>query len=275
MAPGYPLDLISLRAESNADDLAFVALVDAANALHDNAPEAEVRLIGGLMMSIHRLRWGLGPELSRETRDADFGAPLLAATIYEELELALARLGYDPIGQWRFEREVHDIPFEGTDDPPSLRATLDLVQVRPVPLTAEPTVDDGSDDLDLVAIVEALSRSPVVVDLEVTRRNGTNHAFTMQLADEASAVMLKAYAWRARRSTRDAHDVWRSMIIAHRAGCSPDDFLSPTGRVTADILEEAFGRPEGEANRVLAQQLGRSPDEAYTEIAALRQALGL
>lgn len=192
------------------------------------------------MMEIHRLPWGLGPDLSRETRDADFGAPLLAASISEEIELGLEELGYRQTHQWRYERNVQDIPGDVRGRPPRYVATVDLVQVRAVALDSSPTVEAGSGDLDPVAIVETLSRPAVAVHLELTRRNGRSHSVTVNVADEVSAIIMKAYAWRARRSSRDVHDLWRCLVIAHAAGSQGDDFLAPAAKTAAGIISEAL-----------------------------------
>jgi hypothetical protein len=286
VASQTPLEVVSLRAGSNVDDLAFVALTDAISVFAENAEGSDIRLIGGLMMEIHRARWGLGADLVRETRDADFGGPLLAASVFEDVDIALETLGYKRVNEYRYERPVDDLAIESTDRRPLLpagpadrvpllRATLDLVQVRALPLSADPTVDELSGMLDPVAIAEALSRPPVVTRLELTRRNGEQRAATATLADEASSVILKAYAWRARGSSRDIHDLWRTMAIAARAGCTGADFATDAGDVTRRIIATVFDDPNGANVRTLAERLQEDVDVAHTSIAALRHRLGL
>lgn len=249
--------------------------MDASRILREHAETTDIRLIGGLMMEIHRLRWGLGPELIRETRDADFGTPLLAMPVFEDVESALDSLGYKPNGQYRYERPVLDLAMDAGEKAPLYVATIDIVQARPVPIDGSPSVQAGSGAMDPVAIVEALSRPPVDVHLTLTRRNGESSSLSVPLADEASAVILKAYAWRARRHTRDVHDLWRTLTIAHRAQCGPADFLNPAGRSTASIIETAFGGAESEAIEYLATTLGEPSESVHTQIRALRQRLGL
>jgi hypothetical protein len=275
MAVARPLQAVALRAHSNVEDLALVALIDASAVLQQHAEDVDVRLIGGLMMEVHRLRWGLGPDLVRETRDADFGAPLLAAAVFEDVELGLENLGYRLTGPHRYERVVKDVPVDVPGRAPNYVATLDLVQVRAVPLNALPMVEVGSGELDPVAIVEALSRPAVEVRLDLTRRNDASTSIAIRVADEASAVILKAYAWRARASPRDIHDLWRSLEIANAAGSRSVDLTGPAGRATADILSDAFDDPSGEPVRLLASSTRMSSDVIHTRVSALRNALGL
>lgn len=275
MATAKPLRTLDLRARSNVEDLALVALMDAATVLQHHAPSVDVRLIGGLMMEVHRLRWCLGPDLIRETRDADFGAPLLAGDVFEDVELGLGELGYQQTGQYRYERVVTDMPDEVSGRPHDHRATLDIVQVRPVPLDAAPRVQAGSGDLDPGAIVEALSRPAVEVRLELTRRNGVSRSIDLRVADEASAVILKAYAWRARRSPRDVYDLWRAFAFARAAGRGPEDFETAAGRAAAAIIREAFEEPLSPPIELLAASTGTTAAVAHTRVTAVRRTLGL
>lgn len=61
-----PLNRLTLRATSLADDLGFVALADLATALESD-DEVPYRVIGGQMVMVLAARWGLGADLYRVT----------------------------------------------------------------------------------------------------------------------------------------------------------------------------------------------------------------
>ncbi len=91
MAAEPPLSRIALGAASLADDLSFVALSDLAAAVA--AEGATYRIIGGHMVTALVARWGLGPELYRETGDSDLGVPPIGVTDGDLLG-RLRELGY-------------------------------------------------------------------------------------------------------------------------------------------------------------------------------------
>ena len=75
----------------------------------------DVRVIGGHMVQLHVYRWGLGPELYRETRDADLGVPSLALKSPDLIE-RLRGLGYKPLSGNRFGRVVDDLAVQGLSE---------------------------------------------------------------------------------------------------------------------------------------------------------------
>lgn len=259
---------------SVADDVAFAALVDASRVLWGPA-DTQARLIGGLMITIHEARWEIDPRFGRETLDADFGTPLLAAPIFEEIDIALENADYKPTRHYTYERPIDDIAVESDGRPSEYRAVIDLVQVPSVGLDGNPSVGAGSGMFDPVPVVEALARPFVVVDAAIRRRGHDPENVKLKLADETSAVILKAFAWRTRRSYNDPHDLWRTLEIAYRAGCSNADFQSPTGRVVAAVLDEAFGDGFVAQIERLAEVQGMTLDQGLTRIDALRHRLGL
>ena len=66
-----PLNHLVLHAGSVADDLGFVALNDLGNVMAGDS----YRIIGGHMVMMLVARWGLSPDLHRQTQDTDLGVP--------------------------------------------------------------------------------------------------------------------------------------------------------------------------------------------------------
>lgn len=64
MASDGPLSRLALRATSVAEDLGYVALADLSRALVPDVG-TDYRVIGGYMISVLVVRWGLGSELYR------------------------------------------------------------------------------------------------------------------------------------------------------------------------------------------------------------------
>ncbi|MGF1617992.1 MAG: hypothetical protein ACFCU2_09350 [Acidimicrobiia bacterium] len=73
-----PLNKISLRATSLADDLGFVALADLATALESD-DEVPYRVIGGQMVMVLAARWGLGPGRDTRSRPLRCGRVVVAS----------------------------------------------------------------------------------------------------------------------------------------------------------------------------------------------------
>ena len=87
----------------------------------------------------------------------------------------------------------------------------------------------------------AFNHPAVRLDLEMARLNGEALRATVALPDEASTVVLRAFAWHVRGSDTDAVDLWRSLEIAHAAAVGPDRFEKAEAPEAAEIARRAFG----------------------------------
>lgn len=123
MDPALPLTQLALRADSVAQDLAFVALRDVEQ-LFFRVKEPQAVLIGAQMVTLHAYRWGLGAELYRESRDADTGVTLVGLKD-ETLLPRIEQLGYSRTSGNTFEKPVIDLPVGAREgDPPVAQIEL-------------------------------------------------------------------------------------------------------------------------------------------------------
>lgn len=114
MAADPPLSHLVLAAASVADDLGFVALADLRTALGEETED--YRIIGGHMVTALAARWQLGPELYRETGDADLGVPPVVICDRDVVG-RLRALGYRQVAGNRFAKTVPDIPVRPAGGP--------------------------------------------------------------------------------------------------------------------------------------------------------------
>ena len=262
-----PLNRLELAAASVADDLGFVALADIAGLVTDTA---DWRLIGGHMVQIHAYRWRLGADLYRETLDADLGAPPLTITNHRIAE-RLAEIGYVRKAGDRFERPVNDVPA-GINPNTQRRAVVDvLIPAYTSHARSDRRVGDtGITAIEVQGLATALLRSPVVVELALTRLNGQRLETTTMIPDEASALILKAFAWQRRSAPKDAVAIWRCLEIAQRAGVRHSDF--DRDPEAAKIIRGAFDERNARAVTAIQTQRGLS-DGASTQLATRIRAL--
>ncbi|MEX0757613.1 MAG: hypothetical protein WD204_06655, partial [Acidimicrobiia bacterium] len=91
--------------------------------------------------------------------------------------------------------------------------------------------------------------------------------------DEASALVLKAYATRARHKPTDHTDVWRCLEIARTAGVTPDTFRdSEEMSGGADLVRDLFANRLGLGMAAISEDRALSEtaaDQRYTRIRAL------
>ncbi len=270
MAPDVPLSHLVLAATSIADDLGFVAMADLSTALTE-IDDVESRLIGGHMVTLLVQRWALGRELYRETQDTDVGIHPIAVKDGRLIEL-LKQRGYERTTGNTYAKNLDDIParVEGVE---TRSASIDLL----VPAYTSRARDSVkvSEDLtttEVPGLAESFIRPGIHISLELHRLNGDTLQAQLVLPDEASAIALKALAWRQRSAAKDAVDLWRTLEVAAVAGVSPGNFEDSTGEIVRGIAHQAFEQVNEGAMKALAsaQSLGRdAAQERHTRVRAL------
>lgn len=270
MAADAPLKHLTLAAASVSDDLGFVAMADLAAVLAE-LPDVESRIIGGHMVTLHVQRWGLGRDLYRQTQDTDLGVPPVGVKDGQLIEL-LKQRGYDRTAGNTYARAIDDIPAS-VKSGQKRSASIDLL----VPAYTSRARDSVkvSDDLtttEVLGLAEALQRPGVKVSLELHRLNGETLHAELTLPDEASGVMLKAFAWNRRGASKDAVDLWRMLEVANAAGVSPDEFSAEAGTHSADISRRSLEKVNEGAMKAITSAQGLSDEAAqqrHTRIQAL------
>lgn len=270
-----PLSRLSLRATSISDDLGFVALADLAAILKsDDKPS--YRIIGGQMVMILAARWHLGTDLYRATLDADLGMPPIVVSDTALIE-RLLDLGYQQVAGDRFSREVTDIP--AGDSSTRSEAVIDVL----VPAYTSRTSSSRRAGERLVAtevlgLASALQRSPVIMELELRRLNGDRLETVLSFPDEASALVLKAFATQARNKTTDCTDFWRCLEVAYAGSVAANDFAGVEMSKGAEVTRSLFSDRNGKGMAAITEDLALSnaaADERYTRLRALiEQVLG-
>lgn len=264
-----PLNKISLRVTSLADDLGFVALADLATALESD-DEVPYRVIGGQMVMVLAARWGLGADLYRVTLDADLGTPPVVVRDHPLAE-RLAGLGYKQVTGDRFARAVDDIP--AGDETGTREAVIDILLPA---YTSRPLQNRRAGNLvatEALGLAAALQRPPLIIELELQRLNGEVLDVTLSFPDEPSALVLKAFATRARHKPTDHADVWRCLEIAHAAGVTPYAFTDSNEMSDgADLVRALFADRHGPGMSAMSEEQGlseKAADQRYTRIRAL------
>jgi hypothetical protein len=270
MAADAPLSTLALGATSVADDLGYVALHDLAVALEDVT--ADYRVIGGHMVTMLAARWQLGASLYRETGDVDLGIPPVVARD-QRVVSRLKGVHYLQVAGNRFARELFDIPAGMIGQSDSPRALIDVL----VPAyTSRPreNLRIGEDlfTTEVLGLQLALSRSPVMITLELRRLNGQTLRCELPFADELSALVLKSLATKVRHKDTDITDIWRCLEIAFAAGLRPADFATGVRADSAEVIRALFNSRHDAPMRALAAEQHLPPeaaDERFTRIQAL------
>ncbi len=264
-----PLNRLSLRARSLADDLGFVALADLATALESD-DEIPYRVIGGQMVMVLAARWSLGADLYRVTLDADLGTPPVVVRDHTLVE-RLAALGYKQVAGDRFARAVDDLPAGDKTDSPE--AIIDILLPA---YTSRPSQNRRAGDLiatEALGLAAALQRPPLVIELELRRLSDEVLDVVLAFPDEPSALVLKAFATRARHNPTDHADVWRCLEIAHAAGVTAEAFTdSDEMSEGAELVRSLFSDRHGPGMSAMSVEQGLSEtaaDQGYTRIRAL------
>lgn len=270
-----PLSRISLRATSISDDLGFIALADLATILKSE-DKPSYRIIGGQMVMILAARWHLGTDLYRATLDADLGVSPIAVSD-NVLVNRLVDLGYQQVAGDRFSREVTDIP--AGDASTRSEAVIDVL----VPAyTSRPSSSRKAGErlvaTEVLGLASALQRSPVIMELELRRLGGDLLNIALSFPDEASALVLKAFATQARNKFTDCTDVWRCLEVAYTAGVTINDFAAAEMSKGVEVIRSLFSQRNSPGMSAITQDLALSKaaaDERYTRIRALiQQVLG-
>lgn len=264
-----PLNRLTLRATSVADDLGFVALADLAAVLESN-DEVPYRVIGGQMVMVLAARWGLGADLYRVTLDADLGTPPVVIQDHTLVE-RLTRLDYRQVAGDRFAKRVGDITAGDEGDTPE--AVIDILLPA---YTSRPSQNKRAGDVvatEALGLAAALQRPPLAIELELQRLNGEVLDVGLSFPDEASALVLKAFATRARHKATDHADVWRCLEIARAASVTTEAFTdSAEMSEGADLVRSLFADRHGPGMLAMSEEQGLSEtaaDQRYTRIRAL------
>lgn len=226
-----PLAQLNLTCASAAEHLGFVALADVAAA----TANSESRIIGGQMVTLHVLRWGL--DLARLTQDVDLGVtPMVVQT--PELIDGLESLGYSKTAGNRFEKLVTGIPAAASDRYAAVDVLIPAYQSRP-----RPNRKFGKNFVttEVPGLALAFRREPIDLPLEVTFLDGSRRSFPVRLPDEVSALTLKVMARTIRRKDNDAVDVWRVLETCAAAGIR-DIELGPDEEPVRKVLGTQFAR---------------------------------
>lgn len=115
--------------------------------------------------------------------------------------------------------------------------------------TSRPSQNRTAGDLvatEALGLAAALQRPPLIIELELQRLNGEVLDVTLSFPDEPSALVLKAFATRARHKPTDHADVWRCLEIAHAAGVTPYVFTDSNEMSDgADLVRALFADRHG------------------------------
>lgn len=232
---GQAIPRLALASTSRAADGGYLALTDLADIA--TALDVEYRVVGGHMVTLLVAACGVSDRVvMRETLDADFGA-LPEVVADPRLSRSLRDRSYTtPAAANRFVRQLEDA-----------HGPLDLVIDILAP-SYEGRLLSGRQHGDLVVdeipgLALALSRPPVVLDLDVRLLGGSDASMRLALPDLASALCIKALAYRGRYADKDAVDLWRLMNAAYEAGLRSEAWpAGATGRAAAEVLKRFFGR---------------------------------
>jgi len=261
---------VNLTATSAAQDAAFVALADSSSLVED-ATLRPSRLIGGQMVALLLAVHGI--VMPRETRDADLGftpAVLNEPTIGSSEGDGLRAQRREPLRADAARRSRRRRRRAGESGHRRAGACIHRRARSSTRFGHPPHLDTT----EVFGLAFAFKRPPMVVELELRRRNGEILDATLDLPDEPSALILKAGAWQARREQRDAVDVHRTLCIARSAGNGPSDFEDSAIEAQVEVLRSDFGSMEGEGLAALAIGLSASEAERRTtETRALVQRL--
>ncbi len=231
------------------------------------------RLIGGHMVTALVARWSLGRELYRETQDADLGVPP-AAVRDAALVNRLLDLDYQRRAGPRFGRVMTDIPVRvvGIDSPPP-EAVIDiLVPTYNSRVRENRVFGNHLVTTEVPGLATALQRLAVDMSLTLQRLNGDACEVELAIADELSAIVLKALATSVRSKATDVVDLWRCLEIGYAAGLHPTQFADDESTRAAAVVCKIFAERNGFGMSSMTAELGlasRAADERFTRIRAL------
>lgn len=184
---------VTMPSTSNADDLAFGALVDAVRATSDSD---DVRIVGGHMVGLLLAAFPVPGALVRRTIDADAGLSTEVAaggSVVRRLRLA----GYVPTAGNRFERAGRTVDL-----------LVESLDGRFRPRTLGGRQYDASPGFDL-----ALIHAPITIDTTVVFTDGASTRVTVPVPSVEIATMMKAYTAASRRAAKDLVDLGHLLEI--------------------------------------------------------------
>lgn len=206
---------VTTPSTSNADDLAFGALVDAVEATEDLH---EARIVGGHMVGLLLIAFPVPGLDVRRTIDADagIGTELAAGG---SVVARLREAGYVPTAGNRFEGDGRTIDL-----------LVESLDGRFRPRSFGGRQYDATPGLDL-----ALLTSPIVIHTTIVFTDGSSARTTVRVPTVEMATIVKAYAAGSRRAAKDLVDLWHLLEIRHRhpaerIGGWSLDASEPTGR---------------------------------------------
>ena len=210
-----PLNRLVLSAGSVADDVGFVALRDLGRVVAGD----NYRIIGGHMVMMLVARWALGPDLYRQTQDTDLGVPPTAVANPAIIH-RLTALGYERRAGNRFARPMSDIPIWliGAEAPKPEAVVDILVPSYTSRLRQNRRFGDHLVTTEVPGLASALQNPAIEMSLELHRLNGDLLDVEVSVADEVSALVLKAHATTVRGSGalrgrfRNRHSVFLTSI---------------------------------------------------------------
>jgi hypothetical protein len=264
-----PLNRLVLSAGSVADDVGFVALRDLGRVMAGDSH----RIIGGHMVMMLVARWSLGPDLYRQTQDTDLGVPRTAVTSSVIID-RLTALGYERRAGNRFARPMSDVPVRLIGaEAPAPEAVVDiLVPSYTSRLRQNRRFGDHLVTTEVPGLASALQNPAIEMSLELHRLNGDLLDVEVSVADEVSALVLKAHATTVRSKATDIVDIWRCLEVCFAAGTDPSQFTGPERVGAASRVRELSRSRSGAGMTSLIDEQRLTPraaDDRYTRIRAL------
>ncbi|MEI8240978.1 MAG: hypothetical protein WCI22_16305 [Actinomycetota bacterium] len=252
-----------------ADDVGFVALRDLGRVVAGD----NYRIIGGHMVMMLVARWALGPDLYRQTQDTDLGVPPTAVANPVIID-RLTALGYERRAGNRFARPMSDIPIWliGAEAPKPEAVVDILVPSYTSRLRQNRRFGDHLVTTEVPGLASALQNPAIEMSLELHRLNGDLLDVEVSVADEVSALVLKAHATTVRSKATDVVDIWRCLEVCLAAGTEPAQFTGPERVAAVTRVRELFGSRSGPGMTGLIDEQRLTPraaDERYTRIRAL------
>jgi hypothetical protein len=263
------LNGLALSAGSVADDVGFVALSDLGRVVTGE----NYRIIGGHMVMMLVARWALGPDLYRQTQDTDLGVPPTAVANSVIID-RLTALGYERRAGNRFARPMSDIPVRliGANAPKPEAEVDVLVPSYTSRIRQNRRFGDHLVTTEVPGLASALQNPAIEMSLALHRLNGDLLDVEVSVADEVSALVLKAHATQVRSKATDVVDIWRCLEVCLAAGTDPADFAGPERVAAMARVRELFSSRSGPGMTSLIDEQRLTPRaaaERYTRIRAL------
>lgn len=128
--------------------------------------------------------------------------------------------------------------------------------------------------IEVAGLADALRRTPVAMELDLTRSNGVRLEASVVLPDEPAALGVKSFAWVNRGAGKDAVDIWRCLEVCNRAGVSQEEFTDGRLVEVRGIINAAFADLDSPGMKALTAEKRLSAAGAsarHTRIRALAE----